>query len=152
VNSFLLTWDGSDEALDPDEYSDAIAQTSHQHEVDMQWSVGLRRSGLEAGDKVYLLRQRTDRGIVASGYLRTDDIESAPRWDDPTKTANYADVTWDVVVSPEDRLPIEELLANVEGHSWNSVYSSGQMLDPEAAAKLEQRWTAHLKGIGIPTA
>jgi hypothetical protein len=72
VNSFLLTWDGSDEAYDPDEYAGAIAQTSDQHEVEMQWSIGGRRSGVEAGDRVYLLRQRTDRGIV--------DSEPFPTW------------------------------------------------------------------------
>jgi hypothetical protein len=36
-------------------------------------------------------------------------------------------VEWDKVVAVEDRLPIEELLAEVPGHRWDAVFSSGQV-------------------------
>src|SRR4051794_39117206 len=62
-----------------------------------RWSVGVRTRGLSAGDRVFLLRQRTDRGIVASGYLSDGSIFEAPHWAKPHRLSRYAYVTWDLL-------------------------------------------------------
>jgi hypothetical protein len=150
VNSFVLIWDGSGAGYDPQGYADDIAATSRQEEVRIQWSFGSRRGGAAAGDRVYLLRQHTNRGIVASGHLESGSVGSGEHWNDPKKTAYYVDVIWDAVVSPEDRLPIEQLLSGIDGHNWNNVYGSGQILQPETATKLERAWQQHLTALGSP--
>ena len=148
MNTFLLTWDGTVDGYDPADYAEAVAKTIRGEEVHITRSFGTRHGGAEPGDRVYLLRQGTDRGIVASGYLKTGDVTKGPHWKDPTKTAYWVDVTLEVVLDAADRLPIEQLLAGVEGHSWNSVYSSGQLVHADTAAVLDEKWAVHLKCVG----
>lgn len=56
MTTFLCTWDGGDAGYPPLDYA-----------RDIQRSSG-------GNDRVFLLRQKTQRGIVASGHLRSGEI------------------------------------------------------------------------------
>ena len=81
-----------------------------------RWSVGVRTQGLSVGDRGFILRQRTNIGIVASGRLTDGMIFQAQHWATPGKTARYAHVTWDRVIPVSDRFPVEDLLVEIPSH------------------------------------
>jgi hypothetical protein len=150
--TFLLIWDASDTGYPPENLTSDIAATAAGRVVEGRWSFGSRRGGTAPGDRVFLLRQRSQRGIVASGTLTDGVIFPAEHWQGhPTRSTYYADVRWDRVVSVADRLPFEELLHEVPGHDWRHIYGSGQRVRPPADGELMRRWTAHLAGRGDVT-
>lgn len=146
--TFVLTWDAGESGYPTAEYEQDIATTAAGGVATTQWSFGARRKGTTTGDRVFLLRQTKDRGIVASGRLTDGVIFEDEHWDDPARTARYAEVAWDRVLPVEERLPVEELLAAVPGKDWDHVLSSGQQLYPPADAQLEALWWAHLQALG----
>jgi hypothetical protein len=89
----------------------------------------------------------TERGIVASGILRTGEPYEDQHWDDASRTAWYVDVIWNRVVSIDDRLPLETLLTEVPSHDWNHVYASGQVVESGSAEQLEELWQRHLSAL-----
>jgi len=110
------------------------------------------------GTKVYLLRQQTDRGLVAVGRATTGVVVRAPHWTDPVKEANYLDVEWDVILPVADRLPTEDLPGLVPGVQWRYLQASGTAVPAEAEADLDAAWNEHvgggtvvLPGEGVPT-
>jgi hypothetical protein len=150
MSTFLLTWNAGDTGYPPANYAADIAETAAGRTVVGRWTIGPRRGGTAAGDRVFLLRQRTDRGIVAGGTLVDGTIFPAEHWaGDPRKATHYVDVRWDHVLPVTDRLPIEDLLREVPGHHWNAVFSSGQLIRPPADELLARRWAAHL-GVRCP--
>ncbi|MCU1612633.1 MAG: hypothetical protein JWO98_173 [Frankiales bacterium] len=114
--------------------------------------MGTRRGGTSAGDRVFLLRQENERGIVASGRLTDGIIFEAPHYSDPHRTAWYSYITWDTVLPIADRLPFDELRSAVPGHPWNTIYASGQQLNPPAANQLEALWQTHVRDLRLPRA
>ncbi len=147
VATFIFTWDGSEAGYPSNRYVQDIATTAGGGAVTDRWSVGSRRGGMAAGDRVFLLRQGVDRGIVASGRLTDGVVFEAPHWADGTRTAHYVDVIWDRVLPVEDRLQIEQLLGAVPGHHWNAVLASGQQLQPPSDAQLAALWGAHIDSL-----
>lgn len=128
-----------------------VAETAAGRTVAGRWTFGSRRHGAAPGDRVFLLRQRAHRGIVASGTLADGVIFPAAHWAaDPHKVTYYAEILWDTVLEVADRLPIEDLLHDVPGHHWNAVYASGQRVRPPADAALARRWAEHLTLIPAP--
>jgi hypothetical protein len=113
MQTFILRWDGSDTGYAPVKYAADIKTTAAGALAPARWSFGSRRGRANAGNRVFLLRQQVDRGIVASGHLTDGDVFEAPRWNDPSRMARYVRVIWDRVVAVEDRLPIDELLVGV---------------------------------------
>ncbi len=145
MTTFLLIWDASDTGYPPASLSADVAATAAGRLVAGRWSFGSRRGGAAAGDRVFLLRQRTERGIVASGTLADGLIFPAGHWQGrPARSTYYAEVLWDRVVPVADRLPFEELLHDVPGHDWRHIYGSGQRVRPPADEALFYRWTEHL--------
>jgi hypothetical protein len=145
LTTFLLIWDASDTGYPPANLSADIAATAAGGRIAGRWSFGSRRGGTAPGDRVFLLRQRADRGIVASGTLTDGVIFPAPHWQGrPGRSTFYAEVLWDRVLPVADRLPFEELLHDVPGHDWLHIYGSGQQVRPPADAALQHRWTEHL--------
>lgn len=148
MTTFILTWDGSDTGYFRTNYRRDIVATAGGDTVRGRWSFGSRRSGAAAGDRVFLLRQQTERGIVASGHLADGAIFPAPHWaGDPGKVTYYTEVLWDRVVPVADRLPFAELLHGVPGHNWNHIFASGQRVRPPADSELAELWAAHLKDL-----
>jgi hypothetical protein len=145
LTAFLLIWDASDTGYPPANHAADIAATAAGKIVPGRWSFGSRRNGTAPGDRVYLLRQRTDRGIVASGTLADGVIFPSEDWQArPGRSTYYADVLWDRVLAVPDRLPFEDLLHEVPGHDWRHIYGSGQQIRPPAEAELGRRWADHL--------
>lgn len=97
---------------------------------------------------MFLLRQGTDRGIVAAGRLTDGVITIGPHWADSTTNAAYTNVEWERVLPVEDRLDIEELQVQVPAHHWNNIMGSGQELRPPSDAVLQTLWEDHLKDLG----
>ena len=152
LTTFLLIWDASDTGYPPDRRAADIAATAAEKPVTGRWSFGSRRSGTAPGDRVYLLRQRADRGIVASGTLADGVIYPAEHWLGRSgRSTYYADVRWDCVLPVADRLPFEELLHDVSGHDWRHIYGGGQQIRPPAAEALHKRWADHLADVRFGT-
>ncbi|GAA3345536.1 hypothetical protein GCM10020358_53020 [Amorphoplanes nipponensis] len=148
MSTFMLIWDASEAGYPPANLAADIAATAAGGLVRGRWSFGSRRGGTAPGDRVFLLRQRRDRGIVASGTLADGEIFAAAHWQGhPAKRTYYADVLWERVVAVADRLPFEELAHQVPGHDWRHIYGSGQRVHPPADVALERRWAGHLAGL-----
>lgn len=147
VATFLLTWNPAAGGWSPAEY-DVVVETSAAGEpVFGRWGVGIRRSGITVGDRAFLVRQRRERGIVASGRFESE-IYSAPHWRGGSGATTYADVRFDVLIPIADRLPVAELLPAVPGVPWNYLQGSGVRAYPPADGQLEQVWAAHLEALG----
>jgi hypothetical protein len=147
VATFILIWDGSESGYAEADFAADVATTGRGGVVAGNWSLGNRRHGMSPGDRVFLLRQGTDRGIVAAGRLTDGVITVEPHWADPTRTAAYTDIEWDRVLPVEDRLDIEDLLAHMP-HHWNNIMGSGQELQPPSDAALQALWEGHLTALG----
>jgi hypothetical protein len=151
LTTFLLIWDASDAGYPPARLAADIAATAAGKIVTGRWSFGSRRSGTAPGDHVFLLRQHTDRGIVASGTLADGVIFAAEHWQGrPGRNTYYADVRWNRVLPVAHRLPFEELLHEVPGHDWQHIYGSGQQVRPPAEAALHRCWADHLADVFGP--
>lgn len=148
MSVFVLTWNPDSSTGD----QELIEQTSAGFAVEDRWSVGGRTDGIRPGDQAFMLRQRRDRGIVAHGRF-TSGVFPDRSWREDSEEgeqANYALVEWDTWLSDEDRLSIEELLAEVPEVNWNySFQSSGNRLLDAAAPLVTARWDTHLDGLGF---
>jgi hypothetical protein len=102
---------------------------------------------VSVGDRVFLLRQNSERGIVASGALVDWAVYRAGHWSAPDRFAYYIDLEWDLVLPMVDRLTIDELAAQVPGHHWNAVLGSGQQLAAPGDEQLEAVWAAHVASV-----
>jgi hypothetical protein len=110
----------------------------------MNWTVATRK--IAPGDRAFLLRQGHQRGLVGSGV-----IQSAPypdkHWDRSGRLAEYCDVEFDVILSPDERLPIEVLQKRLPAVHW-VPQQSGTRVRPPADDELEELWRTHLAEIG----
>ena len=145
--TFVFIWDPTNSSYPADDYTADVAVTAAGGVVEGRWSSGSRRRGLHAGDRAYLLRTRVDRGIVAAGRLVDGEVFTDRHYEDPSRLKSYTRIGWERILTAEDRLPIEELLRDVPGHGWNTVYGSGQQVRPPADALLEDVWRRHLDRI-----
>jgi hypothetical protein len=89
VATFLLTWNPDRWHWPEDEFDAAIEATAAGRSVSDKWSVGVQKVGISAGDRAFLVRQRRDRCIVASGTF-TSGIFEDPHWDGTARLTRYA--------------------------------------------------------------
>lgn len=143
TNTFILTWNPSLWPWPPEELDREVMETAAGRTVDGQWAVGARRRGIAIGDRALLLRQHTERGLVASGKF-TSEIFWGPHWADPKHQTTYATIEWDAVVHAEHRLPTEELKTRVPEIAWDRIQGSGVRVPDGAAKALESLWEEHL--------
>ena len=144
MSTFVFIWDPTNSSYPAEDYAADVAATAAGGVVDGRWSTGSRRSGLQPGDRAFLLRQRVDRGIVAAGRLVDGEVFVDRHFEDPSRLKSYTRIRWERILATEDRLPIEELLRDVPGHAWNAVYGSGQQVRPPTDALLDEVWRRHL--------
>jgi len=147
VATFVFIWDPTNSSYGVGDYAAHVARTAAGGVVEGRWSTGSRRRGLRGGDRAFLLRQRVNRGIVAAGRLVDGEVFVDRHFEDPLRLKSYTRIRWERTLPAEDRLPIEELLRDVPGHGWNTVYGSGQQVRPPADAVLEEVWRRHLDRI-----
>lgn len=71
-------------------------------------------------------------------------------YSDSSKSANYTDVRWDILLNPSDErlLARNKLDDELPGVQW-SPQASGITIPPDAAARLEELWHEHIGGIGL---
>lgn len=142
INVFILNWNPEKWHWDDEEYAHEVAETAKGRWVNGRWSVGSRTGGIRPGDRAFLLRQHTDRGIVSSGRF-TSEVFPAPHWDGSSRTANYADVSWNLTLDTDNRLPVEELIEFVPEVAWNRLQGSGTQVPQSAAERLIDLWANH---------
>lgn len=131
TRSFLLTWN-----------PDLVPPTSEGH-TSGKWSSRSRKP--RVGDTVYLLRQRSDRGIVRSGTVR-EAAFLAPHWD-PAKAAagketTYLGIDWETDLLLPPPLSTDFLDEQLPDFAWNSQYGSGNEFPPPIADSLAALWAA----------
>jgi 5-methylcytosine-specific restriction protein A len=144
--TFLLTWNPKHWEWPEAERRDDIDRTALGQLVPGRWSAGIRKSGVSIGDRIFLLRQNTERGIVGSGRSASE-VYYDGHFIDPDKQTTYIDVEWDVVLEVESRLPTEELKRSVPGVKWDYLQGSGVKPDEDSSAALEALWVDHLLGM-----
>jgi len=137
MSTVLLTWNPDKWAWD--DHDEEIEQ-AQKAPVAMNWSVATQAVG--PGDRAFLLRQGRERGIVASGHIRSAPSPGA-HWDGSGTTTEYVDVEFDVILSVEERLPIEVLQQRVKSVHW-TPQQSGTKVRPPADDELEELWREHL--------
>ncbi|MEV2241731.1 hypothetical protein [Micromonospora sp. NPDC049891] len=152
VATFILTWDGSESVYPPKEYQGHVAATRRGRTVPLTWSVGSRRGGMSVGDRVFLLRQNSDRGIVGSGRVTDEEVFEDQHWEDSTRTARYVRFAWERLLPIDERLTVDELREQVPSHHWHAILASGQQVYPPADATLETLWLAHVARLSSPSA
>jgi hypothetical protein len=142
VASFLLTWNPDTARWSDAEFDEAAERSAAGHALPSRWGVGIRKSGIAVGDTAYLVRQRRDRGIVASGRFASEIYEDV-RWDGSGRTTTYADVRFDVIVPLVDRLPVVLLKHQVPAVPWDHLQGSGVRVPARSEPGLEALWLAH---------
>ena len=145
-NAFILTWNPKVWDWPADDYLAEVAETEAGRSVRGQWSVGNRRQGIGPGDLAFLVRQNSDRGIVAVGEFVSEIFEEA-HFMDSGRTAAYATVEWSRIVLPADRLPIEVLLGEVPEVPWNNLMSSGIQVPSGARERILELWNDRVEAI-----
>jgi 5-methylcytosine-specific restriction protein A len=144
---FILTWNPTKWVMEQAEYDELVTATSEGREVPGNWSVGVRTGGIGLGDHAYLLRQHSERGIIAAGYF-TSEVYQDVHWDGSEREANYANVAWTTWLDLDDRLTTEVLKARVPGVAWDLIQGSGVKVPATAAVALDELWTDHLDQVG----
>ncbi|MRJ75453.1 hypothetical protein GEV29_02795 [Aeromicrobium sp. SMF47] len=145
LTSNPLNWDWGDD------YLDAVDRTASGEQVEDRWSTGSRKTGLRHGDRAFLLRQGEDpRGVIASGRV-AGAIYQDDHWDGSSRTANYVDVEWDLVLSPQDALLRADLEVAIPAQEW-SPQGSGSLVRGANATMLEQLWADHVADLGAEVA
>jgi 5-methylcytosine-specific restriction enzyme A len=140
--TFILTWNPDRWAWPTDVYAQAVQATVAGKTWPDSWSVGLRRQGITAGDRAYLLRQNRDRGVVASGFF-TSDLELSEHWDGSGRLTTSAALEWDTVLETGDRLLVEQLKTDIPEVRWDRIQGSGVAVPPASVQKLDQLWKEH---------
>jgi 5-methylcytosine-specific restriction protein A len=149
--TFLLTWNPSKWNWPDDEYQQHLELTSRGIASRSSWSTGSRKSGIQKGDRAFLLRQHSQRGIVASGVFESG-VEEGEHWDGSDSKTHYAEVAWDRLLSADARLPIEVLKAKLPEITWDRVQGSGNVVHPAVALRLEALWGQAAPSSPIPMA
>jgi 5-methylcytosine-specific restriction protein A len=139
-STFLLTWNPTKWQWPNDKLRDQLSLTARGIAAHDRWSTGIRKSGIRAGDRAFLLRQHSERGIVASGVF-TAEISEHKHWDGSGKTAHYADLMWDRLVTADQRLDVEVLKSELPQVAWDRVQGSGIHIPTPVAELLEELWS-----------
>ena len=146
---FILAWNPDRWTWRPEEYARAVQITAAGGTAPEDWSVGLRTGGIQPGDRAMLLRQRRDRGLVASENF-TSELYIEKHWDGSGRPTRYADVEWDTILEVEDRLPVEQLDLAVPEVHWDRIQGSGVAVPRSAIPKLTAVWASHTSDLIFP--
>ena len=140
--TFILAWHPMHFLWQDHDYGQAIQVTAAGQSWHDDWTVSVRTGGINPTDRAFLYRQYQDRGLVASGTF-TSGVYTGPHWDGSGRQARYAQLDWDTVLAGEDRLPVEELKAEVPEVKWDHIQGSGIAVPPAAVPKLHEMWVRH---------
>jgi 5-methylcytosine-specific restriction protein A len=147
--TFLLTW--KQEHWPWPNVAEAAQLTGNGSPYRDRWSCGHTKR-IRQGDRVFLLKQGNEpRGIVASGWVFSDEPYLASHWDAERASrgeqALGVDVEFDRVLLPVPGQPLPPSLLTVRplaDVNWNTQ-SSGIEIEAAAAEGLERLWHDHLE-------
>ncbi|MDJ0427276.1 hypothetical protein J2W54_004833 [Rhodococcus fascians] len=148
--SFFVLWNGSDEGLNPSVREEMIEETAAGLTYPDFWSFGQGYGDPLVGDRVFMLRTGTNRGVVAAGELISDGIFPGEHWGDSGREAKYVDISWDVMLADEDRLPVEEVQSALTDFKF-PVLNSGRLIKEPSASVLAELWARHIEDLGRAT-
>jgi predicted HNH restriction endonuclease len=137
--TILLLWNPDRTDLD---YDRVVRATESGKPFCTRWSMG-KRKDIAKGDRVFFARTGADRGIVGAGHTTSLRLPDKPGY-----RKNRVRVSFDTLLSPEEALPIKELVkAKIDG-PWKALRASGLQVPSESATAIEELWHRHLKKIG----
>jgi 5-methylcytosine-specific restriction protein A len=156
MSTFLLTWNPA--KWNWADLEEASQQTTAGNPYRDNWSCGNTKK-IERGDRVFLLKQgREPRGILASGWVISDQVTARPHWDEEKarhgETVLSIQAEFERILNPatESLLSVGDIeagpLATVHWHPQ----ASGMEIPGEAAAELEDQWAAHLRRLAVAPA
>ena len=146
MRTYLLTWKPErSQWVNIDADYDRFLRAGR---VRVSWSAGNNKH-IAVGSRAFLMRQGRDRpGIIASGrVVRGSHLDR--HWDDlrTDEMSLFVDVLLDSFLHPErDTILPRESLSFDAPRLWNTQ-ASGVTVPPDAATRLERRWSAHLRDI-----
>jgi hypothetical protein len=146
MRTFVLTWNPTLWNIPDDEYGRYVTDTAIGNKVHLRWSVGRRRRGVSKGDRVFLLRQTRDRGIVASGNS-LGQVFTDHHWSGSDKQATYIEIAWDRWLPLDKRLQPSWLKVWVNEVAWDHILAGGIRVPSRAAGSLEETWTNYVGGL-----
>ncbi len=148
--TYLFTW--NPERWDWESLEEDSASYKRRGYLDGRWSCGVTKK-IVPGDRAFLIKlgKGEPKGIMASGFALSAPFK-APHYSDPTKTANYTDLRYDVLLNPRSEALLGRplLLKELPDVQWSPL-GSGITIAPEGAARLEELWQHHLGTIGLAT-
>ena len=140
AKTYLLCWNPL-RWNDWEDFDDAVERTHQGESVQFVWSTG-NRTSLEIGQRIFLYRQGSDRGIIASGHTASG-IKFDDHWDESGRQAPCIDVEFDRIVSVDSVLPTDDLMDRIPEFHWKRLQASGVEIADSVAAKLEHFWQEH---------
>ncbi|MCD4726593.1 MAG: HNH endonuclease [Pirellulales bacterium] len=152
MQTYIITWNPKRwKQWTEKEYNNEVAATKKGRLFPSRWSCGNTKR-IVPGDRLFLLRQVAERGIIGSGYA-TSKVFEDEHWDSSRKDeiALYVDYQSDTLLPVHERLPIEQLEAADLGVHWNYMPASGISVPEKSALQLERLWKEHLVRIGWHT-
>lgn len=141
--AFLLLWNPQKFAWDAEpekSFAWCVRQTALGVPVDFAWRIGHSQQ-MRRGDRVFLLRTNRQRGLLGAGHATADVHRS-----DGTLVLPLA---FDMLLPPEDVLPLTQLQGEISGVPWNRQFASGNRLAPPLAAQVESLWQRHLQSLVV---
>ncbi len=141
--TYILTWNPTKWSWD--DFDNIVGRSASGEVVVEQWSTGNNQS-IQPGDRVFLLRQAIDRGIIGAGYT-TSEVYLGPHWDRSDKQSRYVHVDWETILRVQDVLTNEALDHANLGVNWNRIQASGISVPADSVEILEQLWRDHLAAL-----
>lgn len=148
MSTYILTWNPKKWHWSEELYEEEMLRTARGELVAGRWSCG-RTKRILPGDRLFLLRQRSLRGIISSGFATSEVIEDE-QWDvtRQDRMARYVEYQSDALLPAEQRLPVEQVLKAALGIPWNNLQASGVRVPEQYANRLEKLWERHLAKLG----
>jgi 5-methylcytosine-specific restriction enzyme A len=146
MNTFILVWNPDAWTRGDAWLDESAGPVNDKNRQPWNWSMGARRSGIDIGDRAFLLRQRRDRGLVASGFFTSNTIYPDEHWDGTGRQTWYADLEWDCVLRIDERLAVEDLKTLVPDVQWDRLQGSGVQVPAGVDDALERHWASHVGG------
>jgi 5-methylcytosine-specific restriction protein A len=144
ARTFILTWNPKKGGIDDDEKQELVRLTTTEPGHELIWSTGGRKGGIVPGDRFFMFRTSTQRGIVASGTF-TSGVELVDRRFHSEWGPYRADISVDRWLSESQRLTDEELIRKIPGVTWKRLQASGVEVKSRAdERRLRTLWEKHL--------
>ena len=143
MSTYLLTWNPAKWPWP--ELNECIRELRQTGQYLERWSCGRNRKITE-GDRLFLLRQGLEpRGIVGSGWAVSEVFDDW-HWDEAKRAAGQRtwclEMKFDVLLNAEHEpiLPRARLNEGVLGQMYWDSQSSGILIPPAVAKRLEREW------------